>query len=137
MGAKLQFTLICDDARTEVSNKLIVIGLYNYSITFPRIPEQQLKNNQPVRYALPQLCLVRRWLVDSPGNSIKTELIDPDGKVMQLAERELRFPAEDNLDQEIINVRGILLVPGRYTVRTTLSGTSTGTLEDTFEVRVI
>lgn len=136
MGAELKFTLICDDARVEVSNKVIVIGLYNYSINFSQAQAPPTQPGLPVHYALPQLCLVRRWFVDSPGVKVKTELIDPEGKAMQVAERELRYPSEDNFDQEIINIRGILLTKGRYKIRTSISGAVERTLEDAFEVRI-
>lgn len=139
MPAKLLFTLICDDAREEKSGKLVIIGLYNYSIIFRGLPPQGLDllagpgKGRAQRFALPQLCLVRRWYVDSPGQRVRTELIEPDGKATVISETELPVPRTDDYYQEILRIVGIIISPGLYTIRTTAEKYE---YKEHFEVRV-
>jgi hypothetical protein len=141
MTPKLLFTLICDDARIEKSNKLIIIGLYNHAINFEsRLVDkvrgfQRLAQHAELRgplgsttaqppeqprpqFALPQLCLVRRWHVDSPGHKAHTELIGPEGKVYATVETELPNPSGDDYCQEIVQFAGLVLIPGEYKIVT-------------------
>jgi len=146
MPAKLIFSLICDDAREEISRKLIVIGLYNYriNVTLPNPPvrrnlpdlrslaqgqgqprpkglEALRKPEEPVqRLALPQICVVRKWFVDLPGQIARTELIEPNGERRLLTERELPVSEPDGFFQEIIRIAGFLLSQGEYKVRTSI-----------------
>jgi len=144
MGVRLLFTLICDDAREEKANKLILIGLYNYSINFQRSPEQKpqpfsrigdtgkssrrlgdarispTEQHTTTGFALPQLYIVRRWFVDSPGNVARTELIEPSGNKRLLGERELPVLEPDKYYQEKFALAGFLLIEGEYTIRTSV-----------------
>lgn len=126
MTPKLLFTLICDDARIEKSNKLIIIGLYNYVINFgipqpqrhPTLPGNIVSEQPRLQFAIPQLCLVRRWYVDSAGHKVHTELIGPEGKVHARVDTELALPPTDNYSQEVVQFAGVILIPGEYKIVT-------------------
>lgn len=142
MSVKPLFTLICDDVRIEDStNKLIIIGLYGYSINFtiaqPQSPAPApgTPNTKP-KFALPFLCFVRRWQVDAPGLRAKTEIIDPEGRSQLIGETELLVRGDD-YHQEILKVSGILLQEGIYTLRTTWNGEGPSVYEEKFRVNVL
>lgn len=158
MGARLLFTLICDDAREEKSGKLVVVGLYNYTINFQKSSEQvpqlfgrlgqsgtprrklgdaglNTSVQQPTtRFALPQLCIVRRWYVDGHGHSAQTELIEPGGNRRLLADRELPVVEPDKHYQEIFAIAGFILTEGDYIIHTTVGESH---FEEKFVVRGI
>ena len=140
MAVRLIFTLICDDVRIERSNKLIVVGLYNRVIGFPNVGQASLKGQTPVgqapKFALPSLCFVRRWIVDSPGVKARTELIDPNGQSVPIGEEELPVPAEHSYHQQLIRMNGIILIPGVYTIRTTYDEKAPSTYDEQFEVKI-
>lgn len=142
MGPKLLFTVLCDDVREEKSGKLLLVGLYNYDITFFQEPSPGrdraiapigTANISAVKFALPQLCLVRRWMVEGAGDKTRTQIIGPDGKTYADVETELRVPLGGGYHQEIIRIAGLALAPGMYLIRTSFPG---GTSEDRFEVRI-
>jgi len=141
MKPELLFTLLCDDVREERSGKLVIVGLYNYDINFleQKRSETEGAADQPEsgstgkqKFGLPQLCLVRRWKVDSPGHKTRTEFIGPKGKILANVERELIAQKEGIYYQEIIRILGPILEPGKYTIRTTLDETVSN---EYFEVR--
>ncbi len=140
MSVKPLFTLICDDVRIEDStNKLIIIGLYGYSINFtlaqPQSPAPGAPDAKP-KFALPFLCFVRRWKVDAPGRKARTEIIDPDGKSHLIGETELLVRGED-YHQEILKVAGIMLQEGVYTLHTTWNDDGPSVYEEKFRVSVL
>jgi hypothetical protein len=146
MAVKPLFTLICDDVRIETSNKLLVIGLYNYIINFQvptTVVEQVAPGQGAIRqsptpqFALPLLTLVRRWLVTEGGHRARTELIDPLGKTTPIADIELQVRPKNEPFQEVIRINGILLTPGVYTIRTTYATPGQHVYDEQFEVGVI
>jgi hypothetical protein len=139
MSVKPLFTLICDDVRVENTNKLIIIGLYGSSINFsvPQVPAPAPGTAQTrPKLALPFLCVVRRWKVDAPGRTAKTEIIDPEGRSQQIAETQL-IARDDDYHQEIIKVAGIILQEGVYTIRTTWDDNGPSVCDEKFRVRIL
>jgi hypothetical protein len=134
MPAKLLFTILCDDVREEKSEKLTLVGLYNYAIVFPRPAPNTGSGEVPIKYALPQLCIVRRWAVDSPGLNSVTELIDPQGVVRVTAELPLSVGQPDDYHNQILRLFGVVFDPGRYTIRTKCGGFE---YVDYFEVKIV
>jgi hypothetical protein len=137
MSVKLLFTLICDDVRVEDStNKLIIIGLYGYSINIGIAqPQSPPPGAGTLKVALPYLCFVRRWQVDSPGRRAKTTIIDPGGASHQIGDTELIVRGDD-YHQEIIKVAGMLLEDGTYKLVTTWDDDGPAVHEEKFRVKV-
>jgi hypothetical protein len=134
MSAKLLFTILCDDVREEKSEKLTLIGLYNYAIVFQAPPPNTAGITLPIKYALPQLCVVRRWIVDTPGLASVTELIDPQGVMQATTELPLLVGQHGDYSNQVLRLFGVVLVPGVYTIRTRCSGSE---YVDRFEVRTV
>ena len=133
---KLLFTLICDDVRFENTNKLLFIGVYNYTITFPANPVPSTGPSAPA-FVLAKLCIVRRWVVESSGQKAKTEVRDPSGKPLMVMDREVEVSKDDAYTHEIFQILGPVLVPGTYTITTTYEDRGLQTNEERFEVRVV
>lgn len=143
MAVKPIFTLICDDVRIENSNKLIIIGLYSYSINFNRPPIQASEagkptgaSNQPPALGMPLFCIVRRWKLDSP-TSVTTQLIDPKGAVIHESANHLPVPNPDDYSQEFIKIVGLILTPGTYIVRATCDDAAHSVFDEPFEVKLV
>jgi hypothetical protein len=137
MSAKLLFTLICDDVRVENTRKLVLVGVYNYTITFPApvgLPPSQ--PNSPPKFALPKLCLVRRWRVDTPEFTAQTSILDPNNTVAISFETKLTKPSDDTFCQEVVQLAGPVLFPGQYSIVTTVSGAEQEGNRELFEVRL-
>jgi hypothetical protein len=134
MPAKLLLTLLCDDVREEKSEKLSLIGIYNYAIVFPAPPPNAGGATTPTKFALPQLCIFRRWIVDSAGLISLTELVDPQGVVRAKAELPLVHDQRDDYHNQILRLFGVILDPGRYTIRTKCGASE---YTDYFEVRIL
>ncbi len=148
MAAKLLFTLMCDDARIEMTNKLIIIGLYNKIINFaglgarqgfaglaaPRRAQEADAQVSPPKYALPMLCLVRRWILDSPLK-VQTSIIGPDGKSAVSVETSLSPPEDESYCQDVVQIRGIVLIPGLYKIIATFNDGAPRTIEENFFVK--
>jgi hypothetical protein len=146
MTNRILFTLICDDAREEKSNKLIIVGLYNGIIGFAQPPAQKgfarLGVQQTpkggisaprAKYGLPLLCIVRRWVLDSPVN-VETAIIGPDGMKVASANSQLSPPQDGSHCQEIIKIGGLVLTPGPHKIVTTYNDGTPGTNEENFLV---
>ena len=61
-------TLICDDIREEVNNKLIFIGVYGPNILVPKIP-----------FIFPKLCFVNYYNNITGGDSVSIDILGPSG----------------------------------------------------------
>ena len=115
MPAKLLFTLLCDDVREEKSGKLTVIGLYNKVIGFPVGGQPQAA---PVKYALPQLCIVLRWSVEAPAQDSITEIIGPTQVTLARVVAPFAISAEGGYSQQILKFFGMIFEEGPHTIRT-------------------
>lgn len=129
MANKLLFTIVCDDVRIEQSQKILIVGLYNRTINF-RLPPQQLP--APPKLVLPQLCIFRRWLIDTPGVIVRTTLIDPNLNATQLNNVALQVPDDGAYFQDVTVMPGLVLEPGEYTIR---SDWGSGQHDEPFVVR--
>jgi hypothetical protein len=132
MPATLLFTLLCDDVREEKSGKLSLIGLYNYTITFQTPPSQERQAGVPIRFVLPQLCVLHRWGAGAAGQKSITEIVDPSGATRARAEVPLQNYTGDGCAQEIIRFMGVILDEGIYLIRTSCDGSI---FNDHFEVK--
>lgn len=133
MPTQLLFTLLCDDAREEKSGKLTIVGLYNYVIGFaPPDPSLNL-GAAPVRFGLPQFCIVQRWQIDTPGRKAVVEIAGPQGETLARAEVPFVISQDGGFCQAIVKFVGVLLSPGTHTVRTVLGNLK---YEEHFEVRI-
>jgi hypothetical protein len=133
MPAKLLFTIICDDIRAEDNGKLILIGVYNGVINFRKTAAPQEQDGE-MKYALPQLCILRRWSLDSVGVKVKTELVEPSGQKRPFPDTELPLQPESDSSQDIMRIVGIVLTRGKYKLITTVLGQASQEYEETFLV---
>ncbi len=65
---KCNFTLICDDIREEVGNKISMMGVYAKDIFVPKFP-----------FTFPKLCFVINYENIKGGDIFSAELLDPSG----------------------------------------------------------
>ena len=136
MAAELLFTIICDDIRVENTGKLIVIGLYNGTINFAKAAAPEGQGGEP-KYALPHLCFLRRWRLDSDKATVKMELVEPSGNIRKYPEVELQKQDDYDYAQEIMRTVGVVLSPGKYTIVVSVVGPNPRKYEDTFWVREV
>ena len=117
MANRLLFTFICDDVRLEQSGKLLIVGLYNRSINMVAPPPGP---QGAQKFALPQLCIVRRWNVDptDPGNIVNTSVIGPGPLIITLRPLTLVAPPDFGYVQDISIIPGFVLEPGLVVVKT-------------------
>ena len=66
---KIVHTIICDDIREEIGNKITFVGAYGLDIFTKKIP-----------FIFPKLCFVNFVRDIKSGDSISIELINPSGK---------------------------------------------------------
>lgn len=66
---KLKYSLICDDVRHEVGNKVSFIGVYTKDLFIPQTP-----------FTFPKLCAYLLYEKVKGGISFNSVLIDPSGK---------------------------------------------------------
>lgn len=132
MPTNLLFTLLCDDVREETSGKLTIIGLYNYAIGFVA-PNLIPDASKPIKFVLPQLCIVQRWHIDSPGRKAVTEIVGPQGQPVARAEVTLVVSPEEGYSHAIMKFMGMVLDPGKYTLRTVFESL---VHEESFEVKI-
>ncbi len=66
---KLEYVIICDDIRQEISNKISFIGIYGKDIFVSKIP-----------FTFPKLCFAIHYKDIKAEDSFSIELIDPSGK---------------------------------------------------------
>ena len=66
---KFKFSILCDDVRQEVGNKLSFIGVYSKELHIPKTP-----------FTFPKLCIYLFYEKVKGGISFNTKLIDPSGK---------------------------------------------------------
>ncbi len=66
---KLEYAIICDDIRQEISNKLSFIGIYGKDIFVSKIP-----------FTFPKLCFAILYKDIKTEDSFSIELINPSGK---------------------------------------------------------
>ena len=66
---KLEYAIICDDIRQEISNKLSFIGIYGKDIFVSKIP-----------FTFPKLCFAILYKDIEAEDSFSVELIEPSGK---------------------------------------------------------
>jgi len=65
----MEYTIICDDIREEIGNKLSFIGTYGFNIFVSKIP-----------YMFPKLCFAISYNNARGGDSFSVKLINPSGK---------------------------------------------------------
>jgi hypothetical protein len=134
MPAKLLFTIICDDVRMENTQKAILVGVYNNVINFQKAAT--VPSAQKTVYAIPQLCLFRRWRLGSEPVNVQTQILGPEGFNRIEIPSTLQPPTEPGLSQEIVKLFGPVFVEGDYSIVTTVLGSETAKFEETFFVRM-
>jgi hypothetical protein len=75
------YTLVCDDVRLEVGNKLSLMGIYYEEIRFSSIPAR-----------LPKLCIFQRW-IEVP--LLKRVVVELSGSCLDVSIRAVGEPSED------------------------------------------
>lgn len=66
---KYEYSVICDDVREEIGNKVTFVGVYGPDIFVSQIP-----------FSFPKLCFVNFCKDVKKGDSISIDIIDPSGK---------------------------------------------------------
>lgn len=66
---KFEYTIICDDIRQEIGNKLTFVGTYQNLIIVSKLP-----------YTFPKLCFFVQYKDIRAGDKFSLELTDPLGK---------------------------------------------------------
>lgn len=124
-----QVTIICDDIREEMGNKLSLMGLYDESILVDSIPAR-----------LAKLCMFQRWTeLDPPPERVKIELRgDAIGKTF-VATAEAspeKFDKSKSRAQLLIRFAPVdLTSEGTLEFRTFLANSDSPTHTHTVEVR--
>lgn len=68
---KYEYSIICDDIRQEVGNKLSFMGIYGPDIVVPEVP-----------FTFPQLCAAISYKDVKSGDSFSVKITDPAGKLI-------------------------------------------------------
>jgi hypothetical protein len=136
MGVKLLFTLLCDDVRVENSGKFILVGIYNYALTFQPIATGAGGIPPATQFNMQKLCLFRRWDTDLTDFQVKTDIVGPDGKVVMSFSSKLVKPQDGAFCQEIVQLFGPVFSPGVHKIVTKYQDGDAGHIEDLFDVRV-
>jgi hypothetical protein len=69
---KFEYSIICDDIRQEVGNKLTFVGVYQDQIFVSQIP-----------YVFPKLCFFIQYNDITAGDIFVLEVTDPDDKIIE------------------------------------------------------
>ena len=133
MGVKLLFTVLCDDIRLESSGKFVLVGVYNRIIAF----QNAQGTAQSGGWAMPKLCLFRRWDLDETDVPVKTEIVGPDSRTVMAFDTRLVRPPENTFHQEIVQLVGVVFSPGHHRIVTTYQDATLRELEESFEIRVV
>ena len=71
---KFEYSIICDDIRQEIGNKLTFVGTYQDLIIVPKLP-----------YTFPKLCFFVQYKDIKAGDRFLLELTDPSNKIVDKA----------------------------------------------------
>ena len=71
---KFEYSIICDDIRQEIGNKLTFVGVYQDLIIVSKIP-----------YVFPKLCFFIQYKDVSAGDRFLLEITDPSNKIIEKA----------------------------------------------------
>ena len=69
---KFEYSIICDDIRQEIGNKLTFVGVYQDIIIVPKIP-----------FIFPKLCFFIQYKNVSAGDRFFLEITDPSNKIIE------------------------------------------------------
>lgn len=110
------FTLLCEDIRREVGNKLTFIGVSaGGKLLVNKFPE-----------AVRGLQLYQQWLLDPGDYRVKGELKSPSGKdlILQEVEQKISVPSDTAIVHLVAAGQNVdFEEPGRYTYKMTVKGT--------------
>jgi hypothetical protein len=136
MGVKLLFTLLCDDVRLENTGKFVLVGVYNYVLSFQPIAGTS-PNPSETRLSMQKLCLFRRWVLDQNEVPIKTDIVGTEGKTVMSVETKLIRPPDNTFCHEVIQLFGPVFSPGIHRILTKYQDGTAREVEDSFEVRLV
>ena len=68
---KFEYSIICDDIRQEIGNKLTFVGTYQDLIFVPKLP-----------FTFPKLCFFVQYKDIKAGDQFLLELADPSNKII-------------------------------------------------------
>ena len=110
----LQSSLLCDDVRQERNGKFILIGLFDM-ISFAEFPS-----------TFQRFCIVNRWCCGEGEFKQQNRLINPDGKALLVAGKEVLVALANNEStatsiEFFLNVK--LELAGTYWIEVILDGT--------------
>jgi len=122
---KFEYSIICDDIRQEIGNKMTFVGVYQDLIIVQQIP-----------VALPKLCFYVQYKDIRAGDQFKLKLADPSDKIMEKP-IEITVPAKQKPGKmRIFGAFSPLKIEeaGQYTLTIIVNGNKQKKQEINFEV---
>jgi hypothetical protein len=123
---KFEYSIICDDIRQEVGNKLTFVGTYQDLIVVPKLP-----------FTFPKLCFFVQYGDISAGDRFLLELADPSNKIIDKA-INITVPAgQKSGKMRLFGVFSPIRVEkeGQYTLGVTINGNEKKKQEILFNVK--
>ena len=123
---KFEYSIICDDIRQEIGNKLTLVGTYNGLIIVPKLP-----------YTIPKLCIFVQYRDIRAGDRFLLELTDPASKIIHEV-INITVPAGQKPSKmRLFGVFSPLIVEkeGRYTLSITVNDNEKKKQEILFDVK--
>ena len=108
--AQLMYSVVCDDVRIEMGNKLSLMGIFE-NLFFPSFPSMLLK-----------LCVANHWMGVGDFET-QVRVLSPEGReIAGSAQSRFRIEAEGYADNISFFTNVTFERAGRYTVQTSLDG---------------
>ena len=123
---KFEYSIICDDIRQEIGNKLTFVGTYQDLIIVPKLP-----------YTFPKLCFFVQYKDIKAGDRFLLELTDPLNKIVDKA-INITVPAGQKPSKmRLLGVFSPIKVEkeGRYTLNITVNDNEKKKQEIVFSVK--
>lgn len=123
---KFEYSIICDDIRQEIGNKLTFVGVYQNFIIVPKIP-----------FNFPKLCFFIQYKDIRAGDQFLLELTDPSSKTITKA---IKITVPENHKPGRMRLFGIfspikIQKHGEYTLTIIVNGNEKKKQEVTFGVK--
>lgn len=125
---KFEYTIICDDIRQEIGNKLTFVGTYQDLIIVSKLP-----------YTFPKLCFFVQYKDVRAGDRFLLELTDPSNKIIDKA-ININVPAGQEVGKmRLLGIFSPIKVEkeGRYTLSITVNDNEKKKQEIVFTVREV
>ncbi len=125
---KFEYSIICDDIRQEIGNKLTFVGTYQDQIIVSQLP-----------YSFPKLCFFVQYKDIRAGDQFSLELNGPSNKIIDKA-INITVPAGQKVGKmRLFGIFSPLTVEkeGRYTLSITVNDNEKKKQEIVFTVREV